>query len=157
MECIRIRKRKYYKKRKRVSMIFVKKLNIGIFFFFYRPPLPAWFIYILIRTSHDAFRAESVIQINSVAVPPTSGRGFLKIHIPLCCWKRTLIFTFLCTYIMTFFKLFHCNVGRFAYSHIKSLKNIYKGKMHVARPCRYFEMIFSMCKQTKNQHIQKQI
>ena len=88
---------------------------------------------------------------------PNLGAGFLKIHIPLCCWKRTLIFTFLCTYIMTFFKLFHCNVGRFAYSHIKSLKNIYKGKMHVARPCRYFEMIFSMCKQTKNQHIQKQI
>ena len=38
-------------------------------FLFYGPPLPAWFVYIQIRTSHVAFCAESVIQTNQLPNP----------------------------------------------------------------------------------------
>lgn len=111
-------------------MIFVKKLNIGIFFFFYRPPLPAWITYIPVTHLYVALHAVTVIQVIQLPFPQPRG-GYYLVPYPTTLLETDIDIYVFMHYIKAFLKLFFCNVGRFALLHIKSLKNLYKGKMHV--------------------------
>lgn len=123
MESIRIRKIKYYRKRKKIS---VWNLQVDIFFLFFRPPLPARITYIPVTHSHVALHAVTVIHVIQLPFPHPRG-GFYLIPHPTTLLETDIDICVFMHYIITSFKLFLRNVGRFALSHIKSLKNILQG------------------------------